>query len=266
MERPKLHPKLFRVAKVLLLVPAALLAFACFTGRFTKHIQSASPGPVPASEISGRRLQWSTEDCELVQWDDLCGHQLPVGRCFRIQPQTPSVCELLGPGNSEEASLLLGDGFVTLQTEGTLRITGNLRVRSARFEAESVFFRTPRWRRSRVRQTVPLKSAVPSTAKEPLRWKGRTSQLQVAELVGVVAWLLVATLPSSRPRFSRSPAAWQSRTVGAFTQQEHCVFEEAPKSLWRRHRRHEVEASSQVVRWSLRKDRWCESGKPELLD
>ena len=26
------------------------------------------------------------------------------------------------------------------------------------------------------------------------------------------------------------------------------VFEEAPKSLWRRHRRHEVEASSQVVR------------------
>ncbi|CAE7837075.1 pmpB, partial [Symbiodinium necroappetens] len=73
-------------------------------------------------------------DCELVQWDDLCGHQLPVGR-----PQTASVCELLGPGNSEEPSLLLGNGFVTLQTEGSLRITGNLRVRSARFEAESIF-------------------------------------------------------------------------------------------------------------------------------
>ncbi|CAE7747371.1 pmpB [Symbiodinium sp. CCMP2456] len=123
---------------VLLLVPAALLAFTCFTGRFTKHIQSA--GPVPASEIPGRRLQWSTEDCELVQWDDLCGHQLPVGKCFRIQPRTASVCELLGPDNSGEPSLLLGDGLVTLQTEGSLRITGNLRVKSARFEAESIVF------------------------------------------------------------------------------------------------------------------------------
>ncbi|CAE7260823.1 unnamed protein product, partial [Symbiodinium microadriaticum] len=54
-------------------------------------------------------------------------------------PQTASVCELLGPGNSEEAcSLLLGDGFVTLQTEGTLRITGNLRVRSIVFQDAQV--------------------------------------------------------------------------------------------------------------------------------
>ena len=59
------------------------------------------------------------------------------------RPQTASVCELLGPGNSEEPSLLLGDGFVTLQTEGTLRITGNLRVRSARFEAERPCLKQP---------------------------------------------------------------------------------------------------------------------------
>ena len=41
MVRPKLDPQLLRLAKVLLLVPAAVLAFTCFTGRFTKHVQSA---------------------------------------------------------------------------------------------------------------------------------------------------------------------------------------------------------------------------------
>ena len=54
MVRPKLDPKLLRIAQLLLLVPAALLAFACFTGRFTKHIQSAGllaalrPSPLDA--------------------------------------------------------------------------------------------------------------------------------------------------------------------------------------------------------------------------
>ena len=60
MVQPKLDPKLLRVAKVLLLVPAALLAFTCFTGRFTKHIQSAGllaalrPSPFDASSYYRR--------------------------------------------------------------------------------------------------------------------------------------------------------------------------------------------------------------------
>ncbi|OLP75791.1 hypothetical protein AK812_SmicGene44358 [Symbiodinium microadriaticum] len=112
-----------------------------------------------------------------------------------------------------EPSLLLGDGLVTLQTEGSLRITGNLRVR-----------------------------------------------LLVAELVGVVAWLLVATLCHCSEVCKASACAHVLcedvalveasllKVAGSMAEQDGGVFEEAPKSLWRRHRRHEVEASSQVVR------------------
>ena len=62
------------------------------------------------------------------------------------RPQTASVCELLGPGNSEEPSLLLGDGFVTLQTEGSLRITGNLRVRSGAFRSRAPLLKAAKFR------------------------------------------------------------------------------------------------------------------------